>query len=142
MTRTELFRAKFVARPRLEFKRQLSLMILMAPKKPPRLLASDFADYMLKTSAALRCRDAAALRRVVGRLMKQYEIIFSSIDRKLDSRMGQLSAGGVLQLSMLSVKCLPPNILTEAKLLPFTHLLDRCYETNSGKSLASMNWER
>jgi len=42
---------------------------------------------MLKTSAALRCRHAAALRRVVGRLMKQCEIIFSSIDRKLDSRI-------------------------------------------------------
>ena len=55
-------------------------------KQTARLLASDIADYMLKSSAALRCRHAATLRRVVGRLIKHHEIVFSSIGRKLRSR--------------------------------------------------------
>jgi len=55
-------------------------------KQTARLLASDIADYMLKSPATLRCRHAATLRRVVGRLIKRHEIVFSSIGRKLRSR--------------------------------------------------------
>jgi len=56
-------------------------------KETARLLALDIADYMLKPSARLKCRHAATLRRVVDELSSRHEIIFSSIARKLGSRV-------------------------------------------------------
>ena len=56
-------------------------------KETARLLALDIADYMLQPSARLKCRHAATLRRVVDELSSRHEIIFSSIARKLGSRV-------------------------------------------------------
>jgi len=64
-------------------------------KETARLLALDIADYMLKPSTRLKCRHAATLRRVVDELSSRHEIIFSSIARKLGSRLeaeGQTAA--------------------------------------------------
>jgi len=56
-------------------------------KKTARLLAADIADYMLKPSARLKCRHAVTMRRVVDELSSRHEIVFSSIARKLGSRV-------------------------------------------------------
>jgi len=58
-----------------------------ATKETARLLALDIADYMRKPSARLKCRHAATVRRVVDELSSRHEIIFSSIARKLGSRV-------------------------------------------------------
>jgi len=56
-------------------------------KETARLLALDIADYMLKPSVSLKCRHAATMRRVVDELSSRHEIVFSSIARKLGSRV-------------------------------------------------------
>jgi len=61
--------------------------IVDAVKETARLLALDIADYMLKPSVNLKCRHAATMRRVVDELSSRHEIVFSSISRKLGSRV-------------------------------------------------------
>jgi len=56
-------------------------------KETARLLALDIAEYMLKPSVRFKCRHAATLRRVVDELSSRHEIIFTSIARKLGTRV-------------------------------------------------------
>ena len=72
-------------RPRVQT--QTSSENVDAVKETARLLGLDIADYMQNPSARLKCRHAATLRRVVDELSSRHEIIFSSIARKLGSRV-------------------------------------------------------
>jgi len=75
----------FVFRSRVPTQTQLE--DIDAIKQTARLLALDIADYMVKPSANLKCRHAATMRRVVDELSSRHEIVFSSIARKLGSRV-------------------------------------------------------